>query len=247
MDIYCVYLTIYRGNKLPPFYIGSTSVKNIKSGYRGSVCSKKYKTIWKDEIKNNEHLFETRILCRFKDRKEATIKENILHRKLKVITNELYINQSYAVCDSFVDMDKSGKNNGMYGSHRTGDKNPFFNMKHTEKSKNKMRGSKEQRLNKLNNTLKSRYGVSNVAVLPYVKNKKVETYLEKYGVEHHNKTPEHRSQISNKRKSDSSREIYLEVKELYKKLQRKIPKGTYMLSDDKLVNIRNILSNELQS
>ena len=31
--MYCVYLTIYTGNKLPPFYIGSTSLKKINKGY----------------------------------------------------------------------------------------------------------------------------------------------------------------------------------------------------------------------
>ena len=31
--MYCVYLTIYRGNKLPPFYIGYSSINKIKAGY----------------------------------------------------------------------------------------------------------------------------------------------------------------------------------------------------------------------
>lgn len=46
---YCVYVTTYLGKKLPPFYIGSTSVDNLKNGYKGSVMSKKYKNIWKGE------------------------------------------------------------------------------------------------------------------------------------------------------------------------------------------------------
>lgn len=43
---YCVYHTTYIGNKLPPNYIGSTSVEKIKKGYYGSVKSKSYKSIW---------------------------------------------------------------------------------------------------------------------------------------------------------------------------------------------------------
>lgn len=34
-QLYCTYLTSYFGNKLPPFYIGYTTVANINRGYRG--------------------------------------------------------------------------------------------------------------------------------------------------------------------------------------------------------------------
>lgn len=43
---YCTYVTFYSGNKLPPFYIGSTSVDKIEKGYRGSVKSKRWKQIY---------------------------------------------------------------------------------------------------------------------------------------------------------------------------------------------------------
>lgn len=47
-NLYCTYLTVYKGNKLPPFYIGYTSVDNIlNKSYRGSPESKKYKSVWK--------------------------------------------------------------------------------------------------------------------------------------------------------------------------------------------------------
>jgi hypothetical protein len=42
MNDYCVYITFYKGNKLPPFYIGSTSVEKINNDYNGSVGSQKY-------------------------------------------------------------------------------------------------------------------------------------------------------------------------------------------------------------
>jgi hypothetical protein len=35
--MFAVYLTSYKGNKLPPFYIGSSSVSALNSGYHGSV------------------------------------------------------------------------------------------------------------------------------------------------------------------------------------------------------------------
>lgn len=93
---FCTYITTYSGNLLPPFYIGSTSVKRINEGYRGSVTSRKYKSIWKLENLNNPHLFKTRILTYHGNRKQAFIRENQFHWKLKVIKNPLYVNQTVA-------------------------------------------------------------------------------------------------------------------------------------------------------
>lgn len=33
--IYCTYITFYRGSKLPPFYIGHSTIKKVEKGYRG--------------------------------------------------------------------------------------------------------------------------------------------------------------------------------------------------------------------
>lgn len=96
MSIYCVYLTIYRGNKLPPFYIGSTSLENISKGYHGSVASKKFKLIWKTELKENPELFQTKIIKTFENRTDAYSWEEKIHKKLNVLCNNLYINQSMA-------------------------------------------------------------------------------------------------------------------------------------------------------
>jgi hypothetical protein len=41
MEKYVVYLTTYSGNKMPPYYVGSTGAKNIENGYVGSVVSKR--------------------------------------------------------------------------------------------------------------------------------------------------------------------------------------------------------------
>lgn len=55
-SIYCTYLTIYSGSKLPPFYMGSSSLKRIQAGYKGSVKSKLYKNICPHCNKTVDHL-----------------------------------------------------------------------------------------------------------------------------------------------------------------------------------------------
>lgn len=93
---YCTYVTIYSGNKLPPFYIGSTSTERIENGYRGSVSSKKYKNIWNSELKINPQLFKTVVLTLHDDRKLATERELRFQKQLNVINHPMYINESYA-------------------------------------------------------------------------------------------------------------------------------------------------------
>lgn len=118
---FCVYLTTYKGNKLPPFYIGSSTIEKINGGYKGSVTSKNYSKIWKTELKENPHLFTTRIICVCKTRKIAFDRENYFQHKLNVVKSAMYINKAYAKDMSY--MTGSGDKNGMYGK------------KHTEKTK----------------------------------------------------------------------------------------------------------------
>lgn len=89
--MFCVYLTIYKGNKLPPFYIGYSKVDNVKNGYNGSVSSD-YKQVWMNERALNPHLFETKILVTFKTQEEANSREIELLRKLNAVHNPLYLN-----------------------------------------------------------------------------------------------------------------------------------------------------------
>ena len=91
MADFCVYLTVYRGNKLPPFYIGSTSVNKIENGYRGSVSSKQYKDAWKGEP---NHLFHVYIISLHETRTEAMERESQLQSKLKANCNPLYVNRA---------------------------------------------------------------------------------------------------------------------------------------------------------
>lgn len=94
MNTYCTYLTIYQGNKLPPFYIGHTTLDNIKKGYGGSIKSKNYKPIWQSERKNNPHLFMTQILTTHNNRQDAMEREQSFQRSMNVIHNPLYINKA---------------------------------------------------------------------------------------------------------------------------------------------------------
>ena len=101
MSIYVTYLTIYSGNKLPPFYIGSSSLNKVNDGYRGSVTSNKYGITWKEELKNNPHLFKTIIISKHNTRPEAMDKELILQTKLNVVKSPMYINMSFASVNGY--------------------------------------------------------------------------------------------------------------------------------------------------
>lgn len=94
MNKFCTYLTIYRGNLLPPFYIGYTSANKIRKGYRGTVTSSEYRDIWKKEQQQNPHLFVTIILTYHKTREEASIKETYFQKHFNVHINPLYTNKS---------------------------------------------------------------------------------------------------------------------------------------------------------
>lgn len=91
-----VYLTVYHGNKLPPFYIGSTYLERHEKGYCGSVTSKKYGVQWRAELKNHPELFTSKILRLLPTRKAALELETRLQLKLGVVKNPLYINESVA-------------------------------------------------------------------------------------------------------------------------------------------------------
>src|SRR5438045_951801 len=91
---FCVYITIYDGNQLPPFYIGHTTVDKVKNKYHGSVSSQRYKTTWDSELKRFPHLFRTIIVAEFTNRKDAILREQELQEKLHVVNNPLYINMS---------------------------------------------------------------------------------------------------------------------------------------------------------
>ena len=146
MNIYCTYITFYSGNKLPPFYIGSTLIKKIQKGYHGSVRSKKYQTTWESELKSSPHLFKTKILTEHITHSDALLQEAKFQKALNVINNPLYTNLGIAK-RGFGDLSAEsraliskkakardyshmkGQNHHFYGGrndlHQTGSKNPI--------------------------------------------------------------------------------------------------------------------------
>lgn len=92
--MYCVYLTVYRGNLMPKYYIGhSTVLRVINSGYRGSVLSKAYRETWKKELRDNPQLFKTRILSIWDTRENAVKEEVRIQKKYSVHNNPRFINR----------------------------------------------------------------------------------------------------------------------------------------------------------
>lgn len=141
---YCVYITIYSGNKMPPFYIGYTKTSNIANGYRGTVKSKKYIEIWKSELKNNPQLFKTVILSYHNDKKDAICKEQYFQKKLDVLNKPtIYINRSIGMYNNDIvwNKGKSSKTDDRIEKYAkkikgdlhwnvSGKNNPMFGKKH---------------------------------------------------------------------------------------------------------------------
>lgn len=121
--MFVVYLTMYKGDKLPRWYIGSSSEDKILDGYNGSVQSMKYKEKYCLEQRINKHLFKTRILSFHEDRKEALAEELRVQKLHNVVKNEKYMNMSYATINGFFGMPMKGVNvgekNGMFGKKKS--------------------------------------------------------------------------------------------------------------------------------
>lgn len=124
--MYAVYLTVYYGEKLPPFYIGSSSIEKIEKGYCGSVRSKKYKEIFREELKNNKHLFDVIVISTHQSRAEAIDIELKLQKDFNVVKSDKFFNEAYASV------------NGMFGRDVSGKNNPMFGKKHSEETKKKI-------------------------------------------------------------------------------------------------------------
>ena len=125
MKRYVVYLTRYSGDKLPPWYIGSSNEEKVLNDYNGSVCSKKWKNIYYKELEENKLLFKTRILSYHLTREESLKEELRLQQMHSVTTSEKYFNESYA------------SPNGFFGRDISGELNPFYGKTHISESKAK--------------------------------------------------------------------------------------------------------------
>jgi hypothetical protein len=132
---YCVYLTLYFGNKLPKRYIGSSQVRHVKNGYNGSPSSKYYSKTYYTEQKENKHLFKTRILSYHETRIEAFEEELRLQMKYDVVRSNSYFNMGLAKRNGCYGAPLSGEKHSQYGMR--GPKNPKYGRKqspeHVEK------------------------------------------------------------------------------------------------------------------
>ena len=114
--MFVTYLTEYFGEKMPKFYVGSSSLENIESGYRGSVSGKRYSETWESELRENPHLFKTTILTTHDSRKEALEEELDFQIKNDVVKSESWINESFAQPNGFFGRDVSGELNPNFGN-----------------------------------------------------------------------------------------------------------------------------------
>jgi hypothetical protein len=155
MKNYCVYLVKYRGNKLPPFYIGSTTIDKINNGYLGSVSSKKYSTIYYREVAENRHLFSISIISVHATRREAIDKEYKLQKAVNANKSPMYVNMSlaYGMPNEFACM--IGENHVHKG--KTGEEVPWYGMSRSIEAKENYKKSK---LGK-NNPMTAMYIITN--------------------------------------------------------------------------------------
>lgn len=107
--MFCVYITIYSGDNLPPYYIGSSSIDKIMDGYLGSVQSKKYGSAWKKEIKSNPDLFDTVIIEECQTREDALERELYWQKRCDVVKSSEFCNMAYAQRNGFFGMSVSGR------------------------------------------------------------------------------------------------------------------------------------------
>lgn len=115
--MYITYLTIYSGDKLPPFYIGSSSLKKHMEGYTGTVISKAYKEIYDKEKEEHPELFDTILLEQFETRQEAIANELHYQKLHDVVRSPLFMNMSFAVPNGCFGRDVSKEKHPLYGSH----------------------------------------------------------------------------------------------------------------------------------
>jgi len=107
-DTPVVYLTMYLGDLMPKWYIGSSKLSKIRNGYNGSVQSKKYKSTWNTERKANKKLFHTRVLSCHNSVAEALKEELRLQVKHNVVLNSNYINLALAQKDGYFGYSEQG-------------------------------------------------------------------------------------------------------------------------------------------
>ena len=108
MSVGCVYLTVYLGDKMPQYYIGSSTVERVEAGYHGPVTSKAYASVWKMELEANPDLFSTFVLSTHPDRHTAMLEEKRLQVELDVVRSTMFINRALAQPNGFFGPSQKG-------------------------------------------------------------------------------------------------------------------------------------------
>jgi hypothetical protein len=170
---YVTYLVTYSGDKLPKFYIGSTSEEKALSGkYFGSISSRKYKNMFISEKESNIDLFKIDILS-YHDNRDGALEEELrLQLEHNVIKSDEYMNESLSRVNGFFGRDTSGENHPKYGTSlseetknkisntltgriepeetrkkksesKIGEKNSFYGKKHSDVTKDKISETKK--------------------------------------------------------------------------------------------------------
>ena len=155
MEDFVVYLTTYDGHKHPPFYIGSTSLKRFQLGYLGTPKSIEWANIFKQEVKDNKHLYHCDILSIHSSREEALEYEREWQIAKDVINSDLYVNKNLA-------------NNGCFGKSQIGNLNPMFGISKNELTLKRIKEANTDKVtvfDKMQNIWKK------VTTLEYKKNK----------------------------------------------------------------------------
>lgn len=144
--MFIVYLTIYSGDKLPPFYIGSTSKKKFDEGYTGSVKSTKYKKAYKSEKALHPELFDVCIVGEYQTREEALQAEHDYQIAKDVVKSNDFFNMAVAAPKGFFGMEVKANNNPFWhkahseetikaqSECKLGELNPMFGVKRPEHS-----------------------------------------------------------------------------------------------------------------
>lgn len=104
MKKYVVYMVTYSGQKLPKYYIGSTSEEKVNKGYLGSVRSKRWREIFESEVKSNREMFKLEILSFHTTREDALSEELRIQKELNVVKSDEFFNESFASKNGFFGM-----------------------------------------------------------------------------------------------------------------------------------------------
>lgn len=91
-----VYLILYSGDVLPPFYIGQTYKEIYNNDYYGSPQQILWKDKFKSEIREHPERFDKIIISEHPTRKEALEQELYYQKFHNVVEQDLFFNESYA-------------------------------------------------------------------------------------------------------------------------------------------------------